>query len=100
MNLRTVSGVAATRFSPSARSFKIAIFKGLFGDQDKDYQGRDRDYGYRHLEQSDEAAISPLGSFHVVRSHKFIFLLEFPELCVLYRARTAISSDHELSQQP
>src|SRR5215203_220105 len=63
MNLRTVSGVAATRFSPGAVSATTAIRSGAFissGNQDDDDSRDDGDKRHRPLQHADEAAVGAI----------------------------------------
>src|SRR5690606_11640044 len=69
-NFLTVSGVAATRLSPAARSCKTAIRitngpgSGNEEDDDERQDGRD---GHHPLEKVDESAVGLLMSLHLVR---------------------------------
>src|SRR5690606_495920 len=69
MNLRTVSGVAATRVSPAARSCSTAIRTALpagSGNQDDDDQHDHRNHRHDPFQCAGEAVVSVLGGLDVV----------------------------------
>src|SRR5690606_27883821 len=71
-NLPIVSGVAATRLSPAASSFRIAILTRLpaavrsIGNRNHDQQDEDGDDRKAPFDERDKARIGPLRSLHVI----------------------------------
>src|SRR6478736_1816181 len=87
MNFRTVSGVAATRVSPAARSCRTAMriaaagaVPGSSGNQQNDEQGDQGDHRQGPLEQVDEPAVSLLVCLQVVAGLRHA---EAPIVCSL-----------------
>src|SRR6478735_8997633 len=73
MNFLTVSGVAATRVSPAARSCRTAMriaaagpVPGSSGNQEHDEQGDQGDHRQRPFEQVDEPAVGLLVCLQVI----------------------------------